>query len=91
MTQGAVLFMATTSDYRLTALLLFTTAAPRLIWPYLWGRGRRGADIVVWYKLAFWLGCLFGCSTVFLDICFTICRCSSRRANPAPILGFLPE
>jgi hypothetical protein len=53
MTQGAVLFMSTPSDYGLTALLLSTTAAPTLVWAYLWGRGKRGADIVVWYKPAF--------------------------------------
>jgi hypothetical protein len=53
MVQGGILFMATPTDYGLTALLVFATASPRLIWPYIWSQGRSGADLVVWYKPAF--------------------------------------
>lgn len=50
MTQGGTNFMPSPTDYGLTALLVFATASPRLVWPHFWRCWRRGADLVVWVR-----------------------------------------
>lgn len=53
MAQGSILLVPTPTDYGLVALLVFATISPRLVWTYFWRKGKRGADIVVWFKPAF--------------------------------------
>lgn len=53
MAQGSILLVPTPTDYGLVAVLVFATVSPRLVWPHFWKRGKRGADLVVWFKPVF--------------------------------------
>ncbi|KAL8867678.1 MAG: hypothetical protein Q9198_008428 [Flavoplaca austrocitrina] len=44
---GNVILLPVPDDLFLFVLLLFTTAAPRQLWPGFWANGNRGADLVV--------------------------------------------
>jgi hypothetical protein len=53
MAQGSILLVPTPTDYGLVAVLVFATVSPRIVWPHFWRKGKRGADLVVWYRPAF--------------------------------------